>query len=63
MASPLNSAAVPVVIYEYLFCLLLSEQSRPPTQWKAQGLLSGSHTPSTMGNWLRPKNLDMIDSL
>jgi hypothetical protein len=37
--------------YEYLFCLPSSEWPRPPAQWKARGLLSGS---GTMGHQLCP---------
>jgi hypothetical protein len=63
MASPLNPAAVTVVTYLYQFCLPLSEQPKPPTRPKAQGLLSGSCTLGTMGHWLWSKNLYMICSL
>jgi hypothetical protein len=63
MISPSNPMAAPVVTYEYIFCLSLSDQLRPPTQWKAQGLLSGSSTPDTVGHRLRPKILDMTYSL
>jgi hypothetical protein len=58
MASPLNPAAAPAVIYDYLFYLWSSERLRPPTQRKARGLLSGSCTPGIVGHRLRPKNLD-----
>jgi hypothetical protein len=59
MASPPNPAAVPVVTYEYLFCLPSSEWPRPLSRPVAQGLLSGSCTPCIMGHWLWLKrNLD-----
>jgi hypothetical protein len=44
MASPMNPAVIPIVTYEYLFCLPSSERLRPPARRKAQGLLSGSCT-------------------
>jgi hypothetical protein len=47
MASPPNPMMVPIVAYEYIFCLLLSERPRPLTQQKAQGLLLGSYTLGT----------------
>jgi hypothetical protein len=64
MASPLNHVVVPIVTYEYLFCLLSSEWLRPPTRHKAQGLLSGSCTPSTVGHGLRTKKsgYDLVPS-
>jgi hypothetical protein len=62
MATPPNLVAVPVVTYEYLFCLPLNERSRSPTQWKARGLLSGFGTPSTVDHRLQP-NKSRYDSL
>jgi hypothetical protein len=61
--SPLNPAEVPTVTYEYLFCPPSSDQLRPPAQWRARGLLSGSSTPGTVGCQLQPKILDTVDSL
>jgi hypothetical protein len=63
MASPPNPVVAPVVTYEYLFYLLLSERPWPPSQQQAQGLLSGPCTLGTVGHWLRPKNLDTAGSL
>jgi hypothetical protein len=54
MASPPNPVAVPIVSYEYLFCLPSSERPRSPIRWKARGLLSGSCTPTTAGHRLQP---------
>jgi hypothetical protein len=53
----------PAVTYEYLFCLHSSERLRPPIRRKAQGLLSGSCTPGTVGHQLWPKILDMTGSI
>jgi hypothetical protein len=47
MALPLNPVAVLTVTYEYLFYLMLSEQSPMPARQKARGLLTGSYTPGT----------------
>jgi hypothetical protein len=55
MASPPNPAVVPVVTYEYPFFLPSCDRPRPPAQWKARGLLSGSYTLGTVGHWLWPK--------
>jgi hypothetical protein len=63
MGLPPNPVAVPTVTHEYLFWLLFSEWLQSPSRWKAQGLLSGFHTPGTMGCWLRPTNQDTTDSL
>jgi hypothetical protein len=41
MASPLDLVVVPVVIYEYLFYLLLSERLRPPARRKGRGYYQG----------------------
>jgi hypothetical protein len=62
MSLPPNHATVPVVTYDYLFYLPLSEQLWPPARRKAKGLLSGSCTPGTKGHQLRPKNLDATES-
>jgi hypothetical protein len=58
-----NPVEVPTVTYEYLFCRPLSDRLRPPSQWKAQGILSGSSTLGTAGHRLRPKILDTTGSL
>jgi hypothetical protein len=63
MASPPNPSMVPVVTYEYLFCLLSSDRFQPPARQKARGLLSGSSTPGTVGRRSWAKILDMISSL
>jgi hypothetical protein len=52
MASPPNPAEVPIMTYEYPFCLPSSEQPRSPVQRKARGLMSWSYTPSTVGRRL-----------
>jgi hypothetical protein len=41
MALPTNPTVVPIVTYQYLFCLPSSERLQPPAQRKAQVLLSG----------------------
>jgi hypothetical protein len=48
--SSLNPAEVLAVIYEYLFYPPSSDRLWPPIQQRAQGLLSGSSTLSTMGH-------------
>jgi hypothetical protein len=59
MSLPPNLALVSAITYKYLFCLSLSEWLQPPARWKAQGLLSGSCPPGTVG----PKNLDTTSSI
>jgi hypothetical protein len=61
--SPPNLVEVPAVTNKSLFYLPPIDQLRPPAQQKAQGLLSGSSTPSIMGHRLRPKLLDTTSSL
>jgi hypothetical protein len=58
-----NPTEVPAVTYEYLFCPLSSDRLRPPAQWRAEGLLSGSSTLGTVSHWLQPKILDTTGSL
>jgi hypothetical protein len=41
MASPPNLVVVPIVTYEYLFCLPLSEQLWPPARLKVRGYCRG----------------------
>jgi hypothetical protein len=45
-----NPTVVPIVTYEYLFFLPLSERLQPPAQRKAHGLLLGFCTQGTMGH-------------
>jgi hypothetical protein len=59
MISSLNPVEVPAVTYEYLFYPPSSDLLWPPAQQKAQGLQSGSNTPSTAGHQLWQKKLDM----
>jgi hypothetical protein len=63
MISLLNPVELPAITYEYLFYPGSSDRLRPPTQQRAQELLSGSSTLATMGHWLQPKILDMTGSL
>jgi hypothetical protein len=63
VASPPNPTVAPVVTYEYLFFLPLSEQLWPHDRQKARVLLSGSCTPAIAVNWSWPKNLDTTGSL
>jgi hypothetical protein len=63
MISPLNLMEAPAVTYEYLFCLLSSDPLWPPTQRKAQQLLSGSSTSGSADRQLWATILDMIGSL
>jgi hypothetical protein len=57
MASPKNPTMVPVVTYEYLFCLSSSERLGPLARRKAQGLLSGSCTMGTADRRLWSKKI------
>jgi hypothetical protein len=41
MASPPNPTTIPVVTYEYLFCLPSSKRPQSAARRKARGLLSG----------------------
>jgi hypothetical protein len=45
IVTPWNPTVAPTTSYEYLLCLPSSDRLRPPAQWKARGLLSGSCTP------------------
>jgi hypothetical protein len=63
MASASNPVMAPAVTYEYLLCLMSSDQLRPLARWKGVGLLLRSSTPGTAGHRLRPNILDMTSSL
>jgi hypothetical protein len=54
MATPPNAVIIPIVTYEYLFCLPSNERPRALAQRKAWGLLLGSCALGTVSHQLQP---------
>jgi hypothetical protein len=67
MASPLNPVVVPIVTYVYLFCLPLSEQPQPPTQWKdlttCRGLVPIERVAEAVQGWVGFHHLSALSIL